>query len=162
MALPPASASGLTIKVEGPNSISDVADLKLTATITNTSDNTLTLVNDPSGILTSGHPTERYNVSHPPSGAEPLFKGVRFKFSPQNAADLGHVTVLAPSQSVTVEHDLSRIYDFTHPGPGQYTFEPNTMFYAVDPISQNVDLINGEPLSTISIYISGRLVIVAD
>ena len=127
MALPSISASGLTIKVEGqsicrlalwsptytsnatkgPHAISDVADLKLTTTVTNTSDSTLTLVNDPSGVLSSNHPTERHNVVHS-SGAEPKFKGVRVKFSPEKAAELGRVTVLQPGQSVTIDHDCEQ------------------------------------------------------
>ena len=84
----------------GPHSISNVADLKIITTITNTTGSTLTLVNDPSSILTTKYPTERYHIIHS-SGVKPIFKGVRIKFSPQIAANLGRVTVLQPGQSVT-------------------------------------------------------------
>lgn len=65
----------------------------------------MTLVNDPSGVVSSTYSTEKYDVVHTSSGTGPGFKGVRVKFSPKQAADNGAVTTLAPGQSVTVDHD---------------------------------------------------------
>lgn len=90
----------------GPTTVQSVADLKFTAIVTNTSDESLTLVNDPSGILSSSElPTKRYEVIHS-SGAIPNFTGVMIKFSPKAAADGGAVIILAPGQSsITFDHD---------------------------------------------------------
>lgn len=97
------SLSEITI---GPTTLQSVADLKFTAIVTNTSDESLTLINDPSGILSCSEiPTKRYEVVHS-SGAIPKFTGVMVKFSPKAAADRGSVTVLAPGQSSsTFDHD---------------------------------------------------------
>ncbi|KAF8627110.1 hypothetical protein AX15_004537 [Amanita polypyramis BW_CC] len=155
------STSGLMVKIDGPYTISDVADLKLTSTITNTTGNPITLVNDPSSILTSKHPTERYHVIHS-SGVKPIFRGIKIKFSPQTAADLGNVTVLQPDQSFTITHKLSEPHDFKDPGNGQYTFKPKNTFYTVDPTTKEVNLIKADALSSITLYISGFEVVVDD
>ena len=96
------SSSNATI---GPTTVQSVADLKFTAIVTNTSDESLTLVNDPSGILSCSEiSTKSFEVVHS-TGAIPKFIGVMIKFSPKAAADGGAVTILAPGQSSTFDHD---------------------------------------------------------
>ncbi|KAF8628126.1 hypothetical protein AX15_004080 [Amanita polypyramis BW_CC] len=151
------SKSGLTLTVGGPPTIGRLADLQLTTTITNTSESPITLVNDPSSVLTSAHATERYRVIHSSSGDRPTFTGTRIKFSPKLAATLKDVTVLQPGESVSslisTTHDLSRNHDFASSGTGKYTFKPMSTFYAVDPITKEVNAIEADSVSDISINI---------
>ena len=50
-------------------------------------------------------------------------------------------------------------YDFTVPGEGLYTFTPKNFFYIVDPVSREVRFVRAESVPTVSVSISGKLVI---
>ena len=106
---------GLTLKVTGPEAVDGVNNLKVEATVTNTGDETLKLLNHPLSPL-SKLPTETFTIAHEDSGAAPQFSGIKVKYSPDYAINLGKetsFTVLAPGQSVTVEHDRkSRTSEF--------------------------------------------------
>lgn len=98
---------GLTLKVSGPEAVDGVNNFKVTATVINTGDETLKLLNNPLSPL-SQMPTETFSIAHEDTGAAPKFSGMKVKYSPQTAIRLGSessFTVLAPGQSVTVEHD---------------------------------------------------------
>ncbi|KAK7688332.1 hypothetical protein QCA50_008704 [Cerrena zonata] len=128
------ATSGLTLKVTGPEAVDGVSNLKVAATVTNTGDETLKLLNHPLGPL-SKMPTQTFAIAHEDTGATPKFSGVKVKYSPQYAVQLGKetsFTVLAPGQSVTVEHDLSAAYNFTSSGEGKYSVEANNLFHIVD------------------------------
>jgi peptidyl-Lys metalloendopeptidase len=56
--------------------VNDVSDLKVVTTVTNTGDETMKLLNDPSGVL-DDFPTEAFAIRHSDSGASPDFIGVR-------------------------------------------------------------------------------------
>ena len=48
-------------------------------------------------------PTDTFRISDA-SGAVPSFSGIKVKYVPSTAANLGAYTTIAPGQSVTVEH----------------------------------------------------------
>lgn len=98
----------LMYHVSGPSSVSSVASLKLTTTLTNTGDETLKILNDPRGPLNK-LPTDTFAISTG-SGATPSFTGMKLKYVPSTAAELGAFTVLAPGESVAVDHDRAFIY----------------------------------------------------
>lgn len=98
----------LMYHISGPSSVSSVASLKLTTTLTNTGDETLKILNDPRGPLNK-LPTDTFAISTG-SGATPSFTGMKLKYVPSTAAELGAFTVLAPGESVAVDHDRAFIY----------------------------------------------------
>ena len=98
----------LMYHVSGPSSVSSVESLKLTTTLTNTGDETLKILNDPRGPLNK-LPTDTFAISTG-SGATPSFTGMKLKYVPSTAAELGAFTVLAPGESVAVDHDRAFIY----------------------------------------------------
>ncbi|OBZ68366.1 Peptidyl-Lys metalloendopeptidase [Grifola frondosa] len=69
-------------------------------------------------------------------------------------------TVIAPGQSVNVEHDLSKAYNFTMPGTGKYTVEASRAFSYIDPeTNKHVEtLADVEELYTAAV--SGKLAVV--
>lgn len=88
----------------GPESVSTVENLKVTATLTNTGDETVKLLNDPLSPL-SKLPAETFKITSEATGAKPTFTGARVKYVPEVAAANKGYTVLAPGQSIDVEHD---------------------------------------------------------
>jgi len=125
------AAQSLSLKVSGPESVNTVDTLKVTATVTNTGDETVKLLNDPLSPL-SKLPAETFKITSDATGATPSFTGVKVKYVPEVAAKNQAYTVLAPGQSVEVEHDLSAAYNFTAAGEGAYSFEARNLFYLVD------------------------------
>ena len=61
--------------VQGPESITDVKNLNLLATITNTGNETLKLLNDPLGPL-SELPAHTFSITDT-SGRQPIFTGIK-------------------------------------------------------------------------------------
>lgn len=86
-----------------------VENLKVVATVTNTGDETLKILNDPLGPL-SKLPANTFIISDT-KGASPKFTGIKAKYVPQVAATAGKdaVTTLAPGESVSVEHNCKPI-----------------------------------------------------
>ncbi|PSS29600.1 hypothetical protein PHLCEN_2v2748 [Hermanssonia centrifuga] len=128
------AAPGLQLALSGADKVDGLNNLKIIATVTNTGDETLKVLNDPRGPL-SQMPTETFAISHD-SGAVPAFTGVRVKYVPSVAAKVGKedaFTILAPGESINVEHDLSAAYNFTSSGAGQYSFAAVNRFHFVDP-----------------------------
>ncbi|KAI0785486.1 hypothetical protein BC629DRAFT_521998 [Irpex lacteus] len=124
---------GLSLTLSGADKIDGVNNLKITATVKNTGDETLKLLNDPRGVLNK-LPTEAFRITHDETGASPAFTGVKVKYVPHTAATRGKsFTVLAPGEEVSVEHDLSTTYNFTTSGAGSYSFAAVNRFYFVDP-----------------------------
>jgi peptidyl-Lys metalloendopeptidase len=66
------------IHVSGPDEVNDVSDLKVVTTVTNTGDESMKLLNDPSGVL-NAFPTEAFAIQHSDSGSSPDFIGVRVR-----------------------------------------------------------------------------------
>jgi peptidyl-Lys metalloendopeptidase len=157
-------------------------DLKFQLKVANDSGETITLVRDPSGILSSRYRTEKFVIGTPDGRkAPPLFKGIKVKWSPERAAELGDTIVIGPGKTThnIIDQDceqtskkrpvmhhvlmiiiVSRTYDFTAPGAGTYTFTPKNFFYIVDPVSREVRLVRAASVPAVSVRISGKLVIV--
>ena len=70
---------GLTLKLSGADKVDGVDNLKVVATLVNTGDETLKLLNDPRGPL-SKLPTATFLVSHDESGVAPAFTGAKVCF----------------------------------------------------------------------------------
>jgi len=87
----------------GPDAVESVEHLKVVATITNTGDEALKVLNDPSGAL-NDLPTDTFTIANA-QGAQPSFTGVQVKYVLETAATLEAYTVLAPGEAVQVEHD---------------------------------------------------------
>lgn len=128
-ALAASAAQSLSLEITGPDSVNTVANLKVVATVTNTGDKILKLLNEPRSAL-SKLPAHTFSIVDQ-AGASPQFVGIKYKYVQNNAAAAKAFTVLTPGQSVRIEHDLSEAYNFTSPGEGTYSFEAQNLFYNV-------------------------------
>ncbi|CAE6441345.1 unnamed protein product [Rhizoctonia solani] len=129
--LPASAAPGLSLNVS-PNSATDVDNLSLTTTLTNTGSETLTLLNDPRTVLSSAR-TETFTLTN--GSGSPDFIGIRVKYSPEYVVrvnDPASFTVLAPGQSREVVHNLAGVYNFTQTGHGEYKIKASDTFDYVD------------------------------
>ncbi|KAF9502271.1 peptidyl-Lys metalloendopeptidase [Pleurotus eryngii] len=132
-ALSVSASPALTLKVAGPDSVNGVDNLKIVTTLVNTGDETLKILNDPRGPL-STLPTDTFSITDA-TGARPAFTGVKAKYVPAHAASLDDAsvfTILAPGETIDVAHDLSTTYNFTATGEGAYNFEARNLFHIVD------------------------------
>ncbi|KAL0566820.1 hypothetical protein V5O48_015184 [Marasmius crinis-equi] len=125
---------GLSLAVHGPAEVDGVHNLKVTATLTNTGNETLKLLNDPRGPL-SHIATNTFSILSS-SGSKPNFNGVKLKYVPSKIIEMDDdslFTVLEPGKSVSIDHDLSSAYNFTGSGEGAYSVEARNKFHYVDP-----------------------------
>ncbi|KAF7763478.1 hypothetical protein Agabi119p4_8015 [Agaricus bisporus var. burnettii] len=125
------AAPSISLKVTGSDSMSSVGDLKVTATVTNTGDETVKLLNDPHSPL-STLPADTFDISSDANGARPSFSGIKAKYVPEVAAARKAFTTLAPGQSIEVVHDLSEAYSFNEVNEGSYAIKARNLFYLVD------------------------------
>ncbi|CEL60424.1 peptidyl-Lys metalloendopeptidase [Rhizoctonia solani AG-1 IB] len=126
------AAPSLVLDVAGPNSIVDVNGLTVKATLKNTGDVSLKLLNDPRTILSKAR-TNTFSISS--TSGTPKFTGLKVKYVPSKAAALNtesSFTVLAPGQSIEIDHDLAGVYNFTQSGEGAYNFGATNVFNYVD------------------------------
>jgi len=93
----------MLITSPGPEAVDSVEHLKIVATVTNTGDETLKVLNDPRGPLNK-LPTNTFTITDG-KGSRPSFMGIQLKYVPETAAALGAYSTLAPGESVVVEHD---------------------------------------------------------
>jgi len=63
---------------------------------------TLKILNDPRGPLNK-LPTDTFVITDA-TGAQPSFTGIKLKYVPKTAATLEAYSILAPGESVVVEH----------------------------------------------------------
>ncbi|KAF5336933.1 hypothetical protein D9611_002881 [Ephemerocybe angulata] len=129
-ALSVAAAPGLTLRVEGADSVTDIDNFKVSTVLTNTGDETLRILNDPLGPL-SKLPADTFSLVNS-EGSFASFEGIKAKYLPAKAAEVGDYTTLAPGQSITVDHDLSEAYNLAKTGAGTYEVEARNQFYLVD------------------------------
>jgi hypothetical protein len=76
------------------------------------------VLNDPRTVLNKA-PTNSFVISNA-AGASPVFQGVKVKYLPEAAARIGGenaFTVLAPGESVTIEHDREYSSVYSVGGP---------------------------------------------
>ncbi|KAG8748302.1 hypothetical protein FRC10_007693 [Ceratobasidium sp. 414] len=131
-ALGVSAAPGLSLSIASPSSVTDVENLSVTAVVKNTGTETLKLLKDPRGVLSSAK-THTFNVVG--ENGSPEFTGMFIKYSPDyvvkknNAADF---TVLAPGQTFELTHNLAGVYNFTNTGAGEFKFDASNIFQYVD------------------------------
>ncbi|KAH7322056.1 lysine-specific metallo-endopeptidase-domain-containing protein [Rhizoctonia solani] len=126
------AAPGLVLDVAGPASVVDVNGLTVKATLKNTGDVALKLLNDPRTVLSKAK-TNTFNIAS--TSGSPKFTGLYAKYVPSKAAALAQestFTVLAPGQTIEVEHNLAGVYNFTQSGEGAYSFGATNVFNYVD------------------------------
>ncbi|KAJ7097110.1 peptidyl-Lys metalloendopeptidase [Mycena belliarum] len=128
------AAPGLSLALSGPQSVASVSALHVTATLVNTGDVELKLLNDPRTIL-NPFETDSFAITDA-AGNAPSFSGAVVKYVPEQvlAANLeSSFTVLAPGASIEVTHDLSKAYNFTAVGEGSYDIAAANKLQYVDP-----------------------------
>ena len=140
------------ISSPGPEAVDSVEHLKILATVTNTGDETLKVLNDPRGPLNK-LPTDTFVITDA-TGAQPSFTGIKLKYVPKTAVAVEAYSILAPGESVVVEHDrgchpeviflahiiidmhlVGNAYNFTTSGPASYNILTRKSFYIVNPDS---------------------------
>ncbi|KAF8167476.1 deuterolysin M35 metalloprotease [Crassisporium funariophilum] len=150
------ASPSLSLSLAGPSSVTGVENLKVVATITNTGDETLKVLNDPRGLL-SKRPANKFAIADA-KGVRPAFTGIKVKYSPEVAAKMGAFTVLAPGASIDVTHDLSAAYNFTAPGAGSYDFEADTTFYIVKE-NNEIGVLHANEATAFTAKLSGNMAV---
>ncbi|KAH7104632.1 deuterolysin M35 metalloprotease [Auriculariales sp. MPI-PUGE-AT-0066] len=110
----------LSLSLAGPANHFGAGSIVVSATLTNTGDETATLLNDPNTVLSTSE-TNTFAISTV-DGKTPTFLGKFVKWTPSTAEK----TVLAPGESVTISHKIGNAYDFTHTGAGLYSIETSS------------------------------------
>ncbi|KXN83039.1 Peptidyl-Lys metalloendopeptidase [Leucoagaricus sp. SymC.cos] len=118
----------LICRIQGPELVDNVENLKVTTTITNTGDEMLKLLNDPLSPL-SQLLADTFKITGGAKNATPSFQGIKAKFVPEVTS--AYCMDLEPGKSINIEHDLSKAYDFTQASEGTYSFEARNLFYTV-------------------------------
>ncbi|GAB1517941.1 hypothetical protein RhiTH_000997 [Rhizoctonia solani] len=123
---------GLSLSIITPDSVSDVENLSVTAIVKNTGTETLKLLKDPRGVLSTAK-THTFNVAN--EKGSPEFTGLFVKYSPETAIkanNAANFAVLEPGQSFEITHSLAGVYNFTSTGPGQFKIDASDVFQYVD------------------------------
>ncbi|KAG7086416.1 hypothetical protein E1B28_002371 [Marasmius oreades] len=158
-----AAAPGLSLAVSsasGANSFAGVENFKVTASLVNSGNEPLKLLKDPRTILSS-IPTNSFAISNA-EGASPSFIGAKVKFVPEyvvknNINDA--FVILAPGESLQLEHDLSAAYNFTRPGEGTYDVQANNLFLHVDPTTNEIKELQAAHEAPFTSSLTGRLAV---
>ncbi|KAG8812283.1 hypothetical protein FRC17_002104 [Serendipita sp. 399] len=140
----------LGLSVGGSASVQDVDNFRITATLTNTGDETLTLYADPRSALSS-FPANSFAITGA-DGALVPFVGAKAKYLFKSARNF---VVLAPGESKTITHDLSASYNFTQ--VGDYEIEAVNLFHYQD-ASGNAVAITADAPSAHLAKLTGNLV----
>ncbi|KAG8914197.1 hypothetical protein FRC02_005076, partial [Tulasnella sp. 418] len=120
LALPSFAVKDISVSITGSGSTIDADNFKIKTIITNTGDESVTLLNEPNSVLTPQWKTNIFGVVAN-NGAAARFKGMKVKWSPELAIKSGEVTVIEAGKTIEIEHDLDGIYDFANSGAGVYT-----------------------------------------
>ncbi|KAK0449800.1 Metalloprotease [Desarmillaria tabescens] len=128
-ATPLKRADGLTVSLSGPTTnVTSLEELKFTASITNTGAQAVKILKYGT-ILDDGLPTRSFTITK--DGTTVPFTGIKITVSLTDLDDSAFTTIGA-GETVTVDHDVSSLYDFASAGEGTYTFEPVTTFQMAD------------------------------
>ncbi len=94
----------------GPASVRDLAKLKIKTLVTNIGTAPITLITDPSSILSKQAFAEKFTIfSSSDRGKRPTYRGILAKISQERAISLNFVQDLEPGQSsLAVVHDCER------------------------------------------------------
>ncbi|KAJ7052103.1 peptidyl-Lys metalloendopeptidase [Mycena amicta] len=131
-----AATPGLSLALAGPTEVDTVSALHVTATLVNTGDVELKLLNDPRTVLHTFE-TDTFSITDA-AGNAPTFKGALVKYVPERVLAKNKessFTVLAPGASIDIVHDLSKAYNFTASGAATYDIVADNVFQYVDPSS---------------------------
>lgn len=145
------AAPGLELSLSGADSVRDVDNFSVVATIKNTGDQALKLYKTPFSALSS-FPANTFTVTSATDGTTAKFVGAKVKYSFAHATNF---VDLAPGASVDVTHDLSAAYNFTK--VGDYDIEASTTFYYQDASGSPVSL-QASFASAHSAKLSGSLI----
>lgn len=134
----------LSVSLTDAHGVADASRVPISATVTNTGDETLKLLNYPKGVL-SPAPADTFTISHS-GGATPRFRGLAAKYVPKAGKKS---TTLEPGESITVTHILADAYDFSTSGPGAYEIRAWPVFSVVveDDCIETV-IADGSPYTT--------------
>ncbi|CAE6428808.1 unnamed protein product [Rhizoctonia solani] len=128
------AAPGLVLDVTATSSAVGVDGLTVKTVLKNTGTESLKLLNDPRTVLSKA-PTDAFSITSDSGSQTPKFTGIKLKYVPATAAAKGRdadFTVLAPGQSVEIDHSLAGVYNFTSAGEGAYKFAAKNVFNYVD------------------------------
>ncbi|KAG8740570.1 hypothetical protein FRC10_004146 [Ceratobasidium sp. 414] len=150
-----------------PASVSDVAALKITASLKNTGTETIRLLKDPNSLLSTWE-TDAFQVARSESGLASgpslNFTGIRVKYSPAAAVKSGKselFTIIEPGATVNVTHSLASTYDFTGKGggAGKYKFKSSARARTFLSVSADGTIAPLEATETqvAEVSVSGRL-----
>ncbi|KAJ7604306.1 Metalloprotease [Mycena polygramma] len=118
-------AGSLSIALSGlASSVNSVADLTLTAAVTNKGAEDITVLKYGT-ILDADLPTRSFTVTR--NGSVVPFTGIKLSVSLADADESAYTTLPAGA-TVTVVHDVSALYDFASVGTGAFDFAPVTTF----------------------------------
>ncbi|KAL0581725.1 hypothetical protein V5O48_000307 [Marasmius crinis-equi] len=113
----------LSVELSGPSDASSVGDLKFSATVKNSGTEAVKILKY--GTVLDSLPTRSFKVTK--DGEEVAFTGIK-PFIDLEVAGESAFTVIPAGESVTVDHDVSAIFDFATAGAGNFKFEPLTEF----------------------------------
>ncbi|KAH7335148.1 hypothetical protein B0J17DRAFT_695808 [Rhizoctonia solani] len=119
------AAPGLVLDVTGPSSVVGVDELTFKTVLKNTGAESLKLLSDPRTVLSEA-PTNVFIITSNSSSENPKFTGIKLK------VEMRIFTVLAPGQSIEIDHSLAGVYNFTSVGEGAYKFAVKSIFSYVD------------------------------
>ncbi|KAK0211138.1 peptidyl-Lys metalloendopeptidase [Desarmillaria ectypa] len=151
---------GLSLSLSGTDSVVDIENLYVSATLTNTGDTTVKILNDPSSILSPTFSTNTFDINS--ASGSPSFVGMKVKYNPFSVIKRNReqsFTVLSPGESVTVDHALANAYNFTGSRETSYIIAPSTLFYYVDVDTNELMTINAETVQKHTAKLSGTLAV---
>ncbi|KAJ7486761.1 peptidyl-Lys metalloendopeptidase [Mycena latifolia] len=133
------AAPRLSLSLSGPQSVSSVSALQVVATLANTGDVELKLLNDPRTVLHTFE-TDTFAITNA-EGNSPSFTGMIVKYVPEKVLERNlssSFTVLAPGESIEITHDLSTAYNFTASGEATYDIAASNKLQYVDPATNSL------------------------
>jgi hypothetical protein len=96
----------------GPASVRDLAKLRIKTSVTNISTERITLVTDPSSILSNQALAEKFTIfSSYDRDKRPTYKGILAKISQERAISLNFVRDLEPTEVNPTQSFLTVVHD---------------------------------------------------
>ncbi|KAL7281891.1 hypothetical protein ACG7TL_003357 [Trametes sanguinea] len=113
----------------GPTHVQSVDEVVVTAAVTNKGTEAMKVLKY-GGVLDNRYPSQAFTVTK--NGKEADFTGARLQINMDALDDSDYVTI-PPGKTVSVEHDVSALYDFQALGPGTFNIAPlDTPIQVVD------------------------------
>ncbi|KAK0492380.1 Metalloprotease [Armillaria luteobubalina] len=151
-------ATSLIVSLTGPaTNITSIDDLKFTAIVFNTGSEPVRILKYGT-ILDDILPTRSLTVTKDRQTVP--FTGIKLTISLEDIDDSAFA-IISPGESVTVNRELSTLFDFASAGPGTFTFAPVTSFQTVSPEARitdagSLDLVTVSS-SSVDVHVSGDL-----